>query len=128
MLYTNETDRLLIVFKDNTMKIIDNVKAYGILANQKFFYFDGKDVRSFIPAELVLYFGSLEAWDDGEDVKDVKDQNNIVNKLREYIDELERTKEYFNTHRDVGTDLKVYILNNIITDLKNDVLGERENK
>lgn len=123
MLYTNETDRLLIIFKNNTKKIIDNVSAYGLLSDHKFFYFDGEDVKSFIPAESVLYFGSMNDWDDD---KNVKDESIIIDRLKEYIHRLEDTKEYFNTLRDPGSNIQVNILNNIITDLKNEVLGEKK--
>ena len=123
MLYTNETDKLFIVFKDNTKKIKDNVSAYDLLSDHKFFYFDGEGVRSFIPAESVLYFGSLEAWGDEHDEKN---NDNIVNKLREYIDRLKNAKDYLSVGPNPMSDIQVNILTNVINDLQEEILGERD--
>ena len=120
--FTKHRQGILIIFKNNTKKIIDNVSAYGLLSDRKFFYFNNDDIKSFIPADLVNYFGSLEAWDDD---KTVKDESIVIDRLKEYIHRLENQKEHVDSNT---TDLKKYttlnILTNVITSLTYILEGE----
>lgn len=59
---TRDTFTIYIEWANGDFKKIEQVTDYGILPNNKVFYYVKNDVKSFIPIEHVLYFGNDDDW------------------------------------------------------------------
>lgn len=55
---------LLIVFKDNTKKIIKDVENFGVLFNGETYWFEKHGYKSYCPKEGILFFGRAFDWEN----------------------------------------------------------------
>lgn len=53
----NKTFLLRIAYRNGNVDLISEVNSYGILQNKDVFYFEKDGLRTFIPIDVVMYFG-----------------------------------------------------------------------
>lgn len=56
----NKTFTLRIAYRNGNVDLINDVNAYGIIRDKDVFYLEKNGLRTFIPIDVVMYFGRLK--------------------------------------------------------------------
>lgn len=59
---------VVVLFKNGRKRFFENVTSYGYRTDNKtVFYIEKRGLRSFFPAENILFFGSKDLWEEAFD-------------------------------------------------------------